>query len=71
MANFNETINAVELIKEAKRNIESCKNSLGTNVCQLEKAMNTIQVALMEFEDRQCALSDMLAKLDDMLRKLK
>ena len=62
---------AVDLINEAKRNIESCKNSLDTNECQLERAMDAIKMALMEIEDRQCALRDMLAKLDDTLRKLK
>lgn len=59
MANFNENVNrcmgyitknkceqAVELINEAKRNIESCKNSLDTNECQLERAMDAIKLAL-------------------------
>lgn len=84
MANFNEKVNcgigyitknkceqAVELINEAKRNIESCKNLLDTNECQLERAMDAIKMALMDIEDQKCELRDMLAKLDDTLRKLK
>ena len=62
---------AVELINEAKRNIESCKNSLDTNECQLERAMDAIKMALMDIEDQKCELRDILAKLDDTLRKLK
>lgn len=61
----------VDLIEEAKRNIESCKNLLDTNACQLERAMDAIKVALMDIDDQKCELGDMLAKLDDTLRKLK
>lgn len=84
MANFNENVNrcmgyimknkceqAVELINEAKRNIESCMNLLDTNECQLERAMDAIKVALMDIEDQKCELRDMLSKLDDTPRKLK
>ena len=60
-----------DLIEEAKRNIESCMNLLDTNECQLERAMDAIKVALMDIEDQKCELGDMLAKLDDTLRKLK
>ena len=60
-----------DLIKEARRNIESCKNLLDTNACQLERAMDEIKVALMDIEDQKCDLIDMLAKLDDTIRKLK
>lgn len=60
-----------DLINEAKRNIESCMNLLDTNACQLERAMDAIKVALMDIEDQKCELRDMLAKLDDALRKLK
>ena len=71
----NETKNkceqAVELIYEAKQNIESCKNLLDTNECQLERAMDAIKVALMDIDDQKCDLIDMLAKLDDTIRKLK
>ena len=58
-------------IEEAKRNIESCMNLLDTNGCQLERAMDAIKVALMDIEDQKCDLIDMLAKLDDTIRKLK
>ena len=60
-----------DLIEEAKRNIESCRNLLDTNACQLERAMDAIKLALMDIEDQKCELGDMLAKLDDALRKLK
>ena len=60
-----------DLIEEAKRNIESCMNLLDTNECQLERAMDAIKVALMDIDDQKCELGDMLAKLDDTLRKLK
>lgn len=62
---------AVELIEDAKRNIESCKNLLDANEYQLEQAMKAMQEALAEIDGRQCILSNMLAKLDDTLRKLK
>ena len=62
---------AVDLINEAKRNIESCMNLLDTHECQLERAMDAIKVALIDIEDQKCDLSVMLSKLDDMLRKLK
>ena len=60
-----------DLIEEAKRNIESCKNLLDTNECQLERASNAIQVALIEIEVQKYELVEMLSKLDDTLRKLK
>lgn len=60
-----------DLIEEAKRNIESCMNLLDTNACQLERAMDAIKMALMDIEDQKCELGDMLAKLDDTIRKLK
>lgn len=62
---------AVELINEAKRNIESCKNLLDTHECQLERAMDAIKVALIDIEDQKCELDNMLSKLDNTLRKLK
>ena len=62
---------SVDLINEAKQNIESCKNLLDTNECQLERAMDAIKVALMDIDDQKCDLIDMLAKLDDTIRKLK
>lgn len=60
-----------DLIEEAKRNIESCRNLLDTDALQLERAMDAIKMALMDIEDQQCELGDMIAKLDDTLRKLK
>ena len=60
-----------DLIEEAKRNIESCLNLLGTNARQLERDMDAIKAALMDIEDQKCELVVMLSKLDDALRKLK
>ena len=60
-----------DLINEAKRNIESCRNLLDTNARQLERAMDAIKLALMDIDDQKCELGDMLAKLDDTLRELK
>ena len=57
--------------EEAKRNIESCMNLLDTHECQLERAMDAIKMALMDIDDQKCELGDMIAKLDDMLLKLK
>ena len=62
---------AVDLINDAKRKIESCKNLLDTNACQLERASDAIKLALMDIDDQKCELDDMLAKLNDTLRKLK
>ena len=62
---------AVDLINEAKRNIESCMNLLDTNECQLERAMDAIKAALMDIEDQKCELGVMLSKLDNMLLELK
>lgn len=60
-----------DLIEEAKRNIESCKNLLDTHECQLERAMDAIKLALMDIEDQKFELDVMLSKIDDTLRKLK
>lgn len=60
-----------DLIEEAKRNIESCWNLLGTNACQLERAMDAIKAALMDIEDQKCELGVILTKLDSTIRKLK
>ena len=62
---------AVELIDEVKRNIESCKNFLDTNECRLERVMTAIKLALIDIEDQKYELGDMLSKLDNALRKLK
>lgn len=66
----NKCEQAVDLIEEAKRNIESCMNFLDTHECQLERAMDAIKVALMDIEDQKFDLGVMLSKLDDTLRKL-
>ena len=60
-----------DFVEEAKRNIESCRNLLDTNACQLERAMDAIKLALMDIEDQKCELGVMLSKLDNTLRKLK
>lgn len=60
-----------DLIEEAKRNIESCWNLLGTNACQLERAMDAIKAALMDIEYQKCELGVILTKLDNTIRKLK
>ena len=60
-----------DLIEEAKRNIESCKNSLFTNKYRLEKAVCLVQDALKDFDVKWHELDNMLSKLDDTLRKLK
>ena len=52
-----------DLIKEARRNIESCKNSLITNKYRLEKAVHLIQGALEDFDVKWHKLDDMLYKL--------
>ena len=44
---------------------------LDTNECQLERAMDAIQLALIDIEDQKRELVVMLSKLDDALRKLK
>ena len=52
-----------DLINDAKRKIESCKNFLDTTACQLERAMDAIKLALMDIDDQKCELDDMLYKL--------
>lgn len=51
------------LIEEAKRNVEWCKNSLITNKYRLEKAVHLIQGALEDFDVKRHELDDMLYKL--------
>ena len=60
-----------DLIEEAKRNIESCRNLLDTNEYQLERAMDAIKLALMYIDDQKFELGDILTKLDDTPRKFK
>lgn len=52
-----------DLIEEAKRNVEWCKNSLITNKYRLEKAVHLIQGALEDFDVKWHELDDMLYKL--------
>lgn len=42
---------AVDLINDAKRKIESCKNLLDTNAYKLERTSDAIKLALMEIDD--------------------
>ena len=67
----NKCEQAVELINEVKRNIESCKNLLDTNECRLERTMTAIKLALIDIEDQKYELGGILTKLDNTLRKLK
>ena len=52
-----------DLIEEAKRNVEWCKNSLITNKYRLEEAVHLIQGALEDFDVKWHELDDMLDKL--------
>lgn len=52
-----------DLIEEAKRNIELCKNSLSSNKQMLERAVDLIKCALIDIEDMEFELGDMLSKL--------
>ena len=52
-----------DLIEEAKRSIELCKNSLFTNKYRLEKAVCLLQGALEDFDVKWHELDNMLYKL--------
>ena len=52
-----------DLIEEAKRSIELCKNSLFTNKYRLEKAVCLLQEALEDFDVKWHELDNMLSKL--------
>ena len=52
-----------DLIEEAKRSIELCKNSLFTNKHRLEQAVYLLQGALEDFDVKWHELDDMLYKL--------
>ena len=65
----NDLVN--DLVEEAKRNVELCENSLYLTKQLIERAVDLMQGALRDIEGKKCELGDMLAKLDDMLRKLK
>lgn len=55
--------NENDLIEEAKRSIELCKNSLITNKHMLEQAVYLLQGALKDFDVKWHELDDMLYKL--------
>ena len=70
-----------DLIEEAKRNVELCKNLLYSTKQMIERAVDFMQGAIIEIEDRseqaveliQCALIDIEGRkreLDDTLYKL-
>ena len=52
-----------DLIEEAKRSIELCKNSLITNKYRLEKAVDLLKGALEDFDVKWHELDNMLDKL--------
>ena len=52
-----------DLIEEAKRSVEFCKNSLFTNKYRLEQAVYLIQDALKDFDVKWHELDNMLYKL--------
>ena len=52
-----------DLIEEAKRNVELCKNSLYSAKQTIERLMDLAKCALIDIEDREFELDDMLDKL--------
>lgn len=52
-----------ELIEEAKRNIELCKDSLCSTKQMIERLIDLTKCALIDIEDREFELDDMLNKL--------
>lgn len=52
-----------DLIEEAKRNVESCKDSLCSTQRMIERAFDLIKCALIDIDDMQFELSDILDKL--------
>ena len=52
-----------DLIEEAKRNVESCKDSLCSTNLIIERAFDLIKCALINIEDMKFELDDMLSKL--------
>ena len=51
------------LIEEAKRNVESCKDSLCSTNRIIERAFDLIKCALIDIEDMKFELDDILDKL--------
>lgn len=52
-----------DLIEEAKRNVESCKDSLCSTKRMIERAFDLIKCALIDIEDMEFELEDMFSKL--------
>lgn len=52
-----------DLIEEAKRNIELCKDSLCSTKQMIERLIDLTKCALIDIEDREFELGDMLSKL--------
>ena len=52
-----------DLIEEAKRNVESCKDSLSSTKRMIERAFDLIKCALTDIEDMEFELNDMVDKL--------
>ena len=52
-----------DLIEEAKRNVELCKDSLHLAKQMIERAVDLMKGALIDIEDRKRELDDMLYKL--------
>ena len=52
-----------DLIEEAKRNVELCKNSLCSTKQMIERVIDLAKCALIDIEDREFELDDMLDKL--------
>lgn len=63
-----------DLIKEAKRNVEWCKNSLYSNKQMMERAIDLMQGAIIEIEDRSDRaaelIQDALINIEDRKRRL-
>lgn len=60
-----------DLIEEAKRNIELCRDSLCSTKQMIERVIDLAKCALIDIEDREFELDDILSKLDNTLRELK
>lgn len=63
-----------DLIEEAKRNVELCKNSLYSNKQMMERAIDLMQGAIIEIEDRSDRavelIQDALINIEDRKRGL-
>lgn len=52
-----------DLIEEAKRNVELCKDSLSSTKQTIERLIDLAKCALIDIEDREFELDDMFSKL--------